>query len=178
MKEVHEEVEAVLRKSQEEIRKYANRKRSKPEEYRVGNWVLLSTKDLKFQMKGRCSEKLTEQFVESYKIKRVISTNTIELELPSTIKIHLVVNVSRVHMYKDQVEGQKKEWPLPVIIKEEEEYKVEKILNKRKFRGKDRYLVQWKGYTAEEDTWELRENLGNARDLVERFKEEYGEKSR
>ena len=44
-------------------------------------------------------------------------------------------------MYKDQVEGQKKEWPLPVIIKEEEEYKVEKILNKRKFREKDRYLV-------------------------------------
>ena len=88
-------------------------------------------------------------------IKRIILTNAIELELPSTIKIHLVVNVSRVHMYKDQVEGQKKKWSLPVIIKEEEEYKVEKILNKRKFRGKDRYLVQWKGYTAEEDTWEL-----------------------
>jgi len=103
--------------------------------------VLLSTKDLKFQIKGRCSEKLTEQFVESYKIKRVISTNMIELELPSTIKIHLVVNISRVYMYKDQVEGQKKKWPLLVIIKGEEEYKVEKILNKRKFRGKDRYLV-------------------------------------
>jgi len=141
MKEVHEETETVLRKSQEEIRKYADRKRSKPEEYRVGNWVLLSTKDLKFQIKGRCSEKLTEQFVESYKIKRVISTNMIELELPSTIKIHLVVNISRVYMYKDQVEGQKKKWPLLVIIKGEEEYKVEKILNKRKFRGKDRYLV-------------------------------------
>jgi len=141
MKEVHEETETVLRKSQEEIRKYADRKRSKPEEYRVGNRVLLSTKDLKFQIKGRCSEKLTEQFVESYKIKRVISTNMIELELPSTIKIHLVVNISRVHMYKDQVEGQKKKWPLLVIIKGEKEYKVEKILNKRKFRGKDRYLV-------------------------------------
>jgi len=141
MKEVYEETEIVLRKSQEEIRKYADRKRSKPEEYRVGNRVLLSTKDLKFQIKGRCSKKLTEQFVESYKIKRVISTNMIELELPSTIKIHLVVNISRVYMYKDQVEGQKKKWPLLVIIKGEEEYKVEKILNKRKFRGKDRYLV-------------------------------------
>ena len=141
MKEVHKKAEAVLRKNQEEIRKYADRKRSKPEEYRVGNRVLLSTKDLKFQIKGRCSEKLTEQFVESYKIKRVISTNMIELELPSTIKIHLVVNISRVYMYKDQVEGQKKKWPLLVIIKGEEEYKVEKILNKRKFRGKDRYLV-------------------------------------
>ena len=76
-----------------------------------------------------------------YKIKRIISTNTIELELPSTIKIHLVVNVSRVHISKDQVESQKKKWPLPVIIEREEEYEIEKILNKRKFREKDRYLV-------------------------------------
>ena len=88
----------------------------------------------------------------SYKMKRIISTNAIELELSSTIKIHPVVNISRVHMYKDQVEGQKKEQSLLVIVKGKEEYKVEKILNKRKFREKDRYLVQWKGYTVEEDT--------------------------
>jgi len=48
MKEVHEKAEAVLKKSQEEIKKYANRKRSEVEEYQVGNWVLLSTKDLKY----------------------------------------------------------------------------------------------------------------------------------
>jgi len=101
MKEVYEEAEATLRKSQKEIRKYANRKRSKPEEYRVDNWVLLSTKDLKFQIQGRYSEKLIEQFVGPYKVKRIISTNAIELELPSTMKIHPVVNVSRVCMYKD-----------------------------------------------------------------------------
>jgi len=85
---------------------------------------------------------LTEQFIGSYKVKRIISTNTIELELPSTMKIYPVVNVSRVYMYKDQVEDQRKEQPLLVVIKGEEKYKVEKILNKRKFRGKDRYLVQ------------------------------------
>jgi len=67
--------------------------------------VLLSTKYLKFQMKGRCSEKLMEQFMDSYKVKRIISTNTIELELPSIIKIHPVVNISRVYMYKDQIES-------------------------------------------------------------------------
>jgi len=61
--------------------------------------------------------------------------------LLSIVKIHPVVNVSRVCRYKDQVEGQRKEWPLPVIIDREEEYEIEKILNKRKFRGKDRYLV-------------------------------------
>jgi len=48
----------------------------------------------------------------SYKVKRIISTNVIELELPSTIKIHPVVSISRVHMYRDQVESQRKEQPL------------------------------------------------------------------
>jgi len=85
-------------------------------------------------------------------VKEIISTNVIELDLPSTVRIHPVVNVSRVRRYKDQVEGQKKKQPAPVIIEGEEEYEVEKILNKKKFRGKDRYLVRWKGYTVEEDT--------------------------
>jgi len=74
-------------------------------------------------------------------VKRIILTNAIELELPSTIKIHPVVNISRVYMYKDQVKDQRKGWLLLVVIKGEEKYKVEKILNKRKFRGKDKYLV-------------------------------------
>ena len=101
-------------------------------------------------------------------------TNAIELDLPSMIKIHLVVNVSRVHRYKDQVEGQKKEQLAPVVIERKEEYEVEKILNKKRFREKDRYLVWWKEYTAEENTWEPRENLGNAEDLVKEFEKVYG----
>jgi len=40
-----------------------------------------------------------------------------------------------------QVEGQRKEQPAPVIIEGEEEWEVEQILNKRKVRGKDKYLV-------------------------------------
>ena len=99
--------------------------------------MLLSTKDLKYQMKGKRSEKLMEQFVGPYQVKGIILTNAIELNLSRIVKIHPVVNFSRVHKYKDQVEGQKKEWLAPVIIKGEEEYKVEKTLNKRKFRGKD-----------------------------------------
>jgi len=48
----------------------------------------------------------------------------------STVKIHPVFNVSRIHRYVGQVKGQKKEQPLPVIIEEEEEWEVERILNK------------------------------------------------
>jgi len=91
------------------------------EEYRVGNLVLLSTKDLKYQMIERHTEKFIKRFVGPYKVKVIISNNSIELELPSTVRIYPVVNVSRVQRYKSQVEGQRKEVPQPVMIEEEEE---------------------------------------------------------
>jgi len=175
IKKIQEKAKAVLGKVQEEMKKFANRRRGEGEEYRVGDLVLLSTKDLKWQMKGRRSEKLTECFVGLYKVKEIVSSNAIELELPKSIKIHPVVNVSRVRLYKPQVEGQKKTLPKPVIIKGEEEFKVEKILNKRTVRGKEKFLVRWKGYMVEEDTWENKENLENAKELVEEFEREYGE---
>ena len=46
-------------------------------------------------------------------------------------------------------------------------------MNKRKVWGKDKYLVRWKGFTAEGDTWESRENLENAGELLKKFEEEY-----
>jgi len=93
-------------------------------------------------MKGRRSEKLTKRFVGLYKVKGIVSSNAIELELPKSIKIHPVVNVSRVQLYKPQVEGQKKIPSKLVIIKGEEKFKVEKILNKRTIRGKEKFLVR------------------------------------
>jgi len=142
MKKIQEEVKAALGKAQEEMRKFADRKRGKGKEYRVGDLVLLSTKDLKWQMKGRRSEKLTERFVGPYKIKGIISSNAVELELPKSIKIHPVVNVSRVRLYKPQVERQKKTPPKPVTIEGEEEFEVEKILNKQVVQGKEKFLVR------------------------------------
>jgi len=124
------------------MKRYADRHRGEVEEYRVGDLVLLSTKDLKYQMVGRRTEKLMERFVRPYKVKSIVSMNAIELELPSTVKIHPVVNVSRIRRYTSQVEGQKKEMPQPVVIKEEEEWEVEKIMNRRWVRGRDKYLVQ------------------------------------
>ena len=175
IKKIQEEAKAALEKAQGEMKKYANRRQREEEEYRIGDLVLLSTKDLKWQMKGRRSEKLTKCFIGLYKVKGIVSSNAIELELPKSIKIYPVVNISRVQLYKLQVEGQKKIPPKPVIIEGEEEFEVEKILNKRTIRGKEKFLVRWKGYTMEEDTWENRENLENTKELVEEFEREYRE---
>jgi len=63
-------------------------------------------------------------------------------------------------------------------VEGEEEWEVERILNKRKVREKDKFLVWWKGFMAEGDTWESSENLENTRELLKEFKEEYDRNNR
>ena len=74
------------------MKRYADRGRKEMEEWRKGDRVLLSTKDLVF--KERPSKKLTERYVGPYAIEEVVSLNVVKLRLPSLMRIHLVVNVS------------------------------------------------------------------------------------
>jgi len=60
MKEIQEEAKAALRKVQEEMKKYADGKRVEVNDYKVGDLVMLSTKDLKYKMVRRRTEKLTK----------------------------------------------------------------------------------------------------------------------
>ena len=71
MKKVHEEAEAALKKTQEEMKRYADRERKETEDWKKGDRVLLSTKDLVF--KERPSKKLMEKYVGPYAIEEVVS---------------------------------------------------------------------------------------------------------
>ena len=157
----------ALRKMQEEMKTYADRGRKETEEWRKGDRVLLSTKDLVF--KERLSKKLTERYVGPYVIEEIVSSNVVKLRLPSSMRIHPVVNISWIVRYKEQIKEQKKEEGKPVEVEGVEEWEVEKILNKKKMRGVEKYLIRWKGFTAEGDTWERKENLKNAEALIKEF---------
>ena len=119
--------------------------------------------------KERPSKKLMERYVGPYVIKEVVSLNAVKLHLPSLMRIHPVVNVSQIVHYKEQVKRQKKEEGKLVKVEEVEEWEVEKILNKKKMRGVEKYLIRWKGFTAEGNTWERRENSKNVEELIEEF---------
>jgi len=71
MKKIQEEAKAALGKAQEEMKKYTDRKRGEVDSYKVEDLVILSTKDLKYQIVRRRMEKLTKRIVSPYKIKRL-----------------------------------------------------------------------------------------------------------
>ena len=99
----------------------------------------MSIKDLVF--KERPTKNLTERYIGPYTIEEVVSSNVVKLQLPSSMRIQLVINVSQIVRYKEQVKGQKKEEEKLVEVEGVEEWEVEKILNKKKIRGAEKYLI-------------------------------------
>jgi len=92
MKKVQEEAGAALKKIQGEMKRYADKSRKETEEWKKGDQVMLSTKDLVFKERLVC--KLIERYVGLYKIEEVVLSNMVKLQLPSSIRVHPVVNVS------------------------------------------------------------------------------------
>jgi len=75
---------------------------------------MLSIKDL--ALKKRPAKKLVDQYVSPYIINEVVSTNMVKLQLPSLMRIHLVVNISWVVWYREQVNGQMMEEAILVEV--------------------------------------------------------------
>ena len=105
MKERHEEARAALVKSQEEMKRQVDRNRKEAEEYRVGDKVLISTKDFSAELMKRVTKKLMEKFIGPYVVRKIVSENAVELQLPASLRVHLVVNVKRLVKYREQVKG-------------------------------------------------------------------------
>ena len=128
---------------------------------------MLSTKNLMF--KERPAIKLVDWYVSLYIINEVVFTNAIKLWLLTSMRIHLVVNISQVVKYREQVENQKVEEVKLVEMDGIEEWKMEKILNKRKIREVVKYLVWWKIFTTESNIWKKEKNLKNVKETVVEF---------
>lgn len=117
--------------------------------------------------------KLKHKYIGPFKIIRVINDNAYELKLPSTSKLHPVFNISRLRQFVPRlmpsVEQDDEPIPIPTMIDDQDEYKVQSIVNHKRVRGKMYYLVHWAGYNEYFNSWEPVEYLANARDIINQY---------
>lgn len=150
----------------------ANKSR-KDHQFKSGDQVLLSTKNLALE-DGAGTRKLNPRFCGPFNIQEMITKVTAKLNLSEPMRakgIHDTFHVSLLKPYVADTFNRHPEKDPPVRYADgHEEYEVEEILNHRKKRGKQQYLIKWKNYPDHENTWEDEENLENAKDTLHKYK--------
>ena len=137
--------------------------------YKTGDQVWLEGHNLQVD---RPSVKLAPKRYGPFKIRKVLLPITYQLALPPQWKIHNVFHADLLTPYHEtELHRPNFTRPPPDLIDGEEEYKVEEILQSRRFgRGcKVQYLVKWKGYPESDNQWVNWDNL-HADEVIADFK--------
>jgi len=154
MRTAIEEAKSVIRKAQDDMKRYYDRRRTPAPVFNPGDKVFLNASDI-WTMPP--SQKLSHRRLGPFIVERRIGPMAYRLKLPHWMKqLHPVFNVVKLTPAPDNpIPGQKTtDHPLPIIINREAEWEVEEILNSRWHRRRFQYLVKWKGYGREHNSWE------------------------
>jgi len=154
-----------LEKAQQRQKRYADEHRREVT-FAIGDRVLLSTKNL--PMRKGYSKKLLPRFIGPFTVTRVINDVSVQLDLPSGLRWHNVFHASLVRHYKEGSNIQAA--PVPVVIEGELEWEVESIEAHRPAHRSYEYLVHWKGFSSDEDTWEPESHLRNSPELLSAYR--------
>ncbi|CAJ0948685.1 unnamed protein product [Ranitomeya imitator] len=150
--------------SQEKAQLFANRRRRVGPRLRVGDLVWLSSRHIPMKVS---SPKFKPRFIGPYRISEILNPVSFRLTLPDSFSIHNVFHRSLLRRYVAPMVPSV-EPPAPVLVEGELEYIVEKILDSRVSRRKLQYLVKWKGYAQEDNSWVFASDV-HAPDLVRAF---------
>ena len=126
-----------------------------------------------FTLPQGLTPKFMAKFAGPFLIVKQVFDDAYKLALPPEIKVHPVFHVSLLKEYfEDSVRSECEQvlQPVPELMGNYEEYKVETLLNKRKLQSRDtEYLMKWRGYHVKEATWVPSSDLGNAKKAVQDF---------
>jgi hypothetical protein len=168
MKSTLEEARAALVKAKDDMARFYNQKRSPTPVYKPGDKVYLDATDIQTT---RPSKKLSHLRLGPYTIERQVNSHAYRLKLPQSMqRLHPVFNVVKLAPApEDPFPGRKlAPPPPPVIVDGEEEWEVEEILDSRQVRHKLKFLVKWKGFGREHNSWEDAADV-HAPELIQKF---------
>jgi RNase H-like domain found in reverse transcriptase/Reverse transcriptase (RNA-dependent DNA polymerase)/Integrase zinc binding domain/Integrase core domain/Chromo (CHRromatin Organisation MOdifier) domain len=100
------------------------------------------------------SSKLSTIRMGPYEIKRRVGQLAYELNLPAHTRIHPVISCIHLEQCVEDAYQRPLPRPTPIIVDGQEEWVVEKLSKERGSGDKKEILVRWRGFDAEQSTWE------------------------
>ena len=154
---------------------YANRHKKSASTYESENKTWLSTKNI---TTNRPSKKLNDKQIELFEVIEQ-KGNIVKLKLQNFMKIHDNFHVFLLKKNSnDSLTNQIESSLPPVMINNEEEWKVDDVLDSRQYgrNKKLQYRVKWVGYPSDKK-WYDAVDLKNALDIVVEYHKRYFQKS-
>ena len=137
----------------------------------VGDEVLINPHSLEWVNESGRSRKLMQRKVGPFEITKVISPTAYRLRMPDTYKGHNVLNLQHLTKYHRSPDEFRLRLANPRdALPSSEEYEVEKIVGERRKNGKLYYRIRWKGYDAEDDSWQTARDVRNAPELLKAWR--------
>src|SRR5882762_1310441 len=101
-------------------------------------------------------KKLDHKRLGPFVITQALGRNAYRLKLPKTMKVHPVFSVVKLRRYHPNEIPERRTYaqPPPIVVNDTIEYEVAKIHDSRVRRGRLQYLIQWRGYPLEDNSWE------------------------
>ena len=130
--------------------------------YKINEKIYLQTDNIKIK---RASKNLNHHSIESFMIKRNIKNLSYELDLLKNMRVHSVFYAFMLQLCDQFILLQTQ----ATLIELDEEYEVERILDKKMINETVHYLVKWKRYNISESTWESKMNLRNCVWMLQQF---------
>ena len=168
MKSTLDEAHTALAKSKDDMARYYNQWQTPAPTFVAGKKVYLNASDISTT---RPTKKFTHRYLGPFPIVQPVGSHTYRLKLPCSMShIHPVFHVIKLMPVPPDpiVRRRTKPPPPPEIIGGEERYEVEEVINSRFWCRKLQYLVKWKGYGHEENSWLLEGDI-DAPELIAEF---------
>ena len=148
------EAKSVICKTQDDMKKYYDCRRTPALVFKPGNKVFLDASDIHTTCP---SQKLSYQWLGPFVVEWQIGPMAYCLRLPHQMKqLYPVFNVVKLTLAPDNpITGRKMENHLPpIVIDREAKQEVEEILDSCQYRRRFQYLIKWKGYGCKHNSWE------------------------